>query len=102
MVVKLITFAHAREGGRVWEEKLSQLDAPPSQILIGMEATSRYGENLYHELEQRAFVQHLVVNDQLKYICQIEQSRHRSPINFLVNLVAGLSAYCHQPNPNSR
>jgi len=29
-----------------------------------MEATSRYVENLYHELEQRAFALHLVVNDQ--------------------------------------
>jgi hypothetical protein len=36
--------------------------------------------------------------DQLKNICQIEHSRHRSPINFLVNLMAGLIAYCHQPN----
>ena len=31
------------------------------------------------------------VNDQLKNICQIEHSRHRSPFNFLVNLVSGLS-----------
>src|SRR5256714_5114234 len=46
--------------GRVWEEKLSQLDAPPSQILIGMEATSRYGENLYHELVQRGYVLRLL------------------------------------------
>lgn len=35
--------------------------------------------------------------DQLKNISQIEHSRHRSPINFLVNLVCGLIAYCHQP-----
>ncbi|GAC1448236.1 MAG: hypothetical protein PVSMB4_05020 [Ktedonobacterales bacterium] len=35
--------------------------------------------------------------DQLKSICQIEHSRHRSPVNFLVNLVAGLAAYCRQP-----
>ena len=27
----------------------------------------------------------------------IEHSRHRGPINFLVNLIAGLIAYCHQP-----
>jgi hypothetical protein len=36
------------------------------------------------------------INDQLKNISQIEHSRHRSPTNFLVNLVAGLIAYCHQ------
>ena len=35
--------------------------------------------------------------DQLKNISQIEHSRHRSPINFLVNVVCGLIAYCHQP-----
>src|SRR5262245_51882592 len=32
------------------------------------------------------------VNAQLKNICQIEHSRHRSVTNFLVNLMAGLSA----------
>jgi hypothetical protein len=32
-----------------------------------------------------------------KNVCQIEHSRHRSPVNFLVNLRAGLVAYCHQP-----
>ena len=37
------------------------------------------------------------INDQLKNISQIEHSRHRSVINFLVNLVAGLIAYIHQP-----
>jgi hypothetical protein len=34
--------------------------------------------------------------DQLKNISQIEHSRHRSPVNFLVNLVSGLVAYTHQ------
>ena len=43
VVVKAIPFANAREGWQAWEEKLSRLDAAPSQILIGMEATSRYG-----------------------------------------------------------
>ena len=33
------------------------------------------------------------VNDQLKNISQIEHSRHRSPFNFFVNLIAGLVAY---------
>jgi hypothetical protein len=47
VVVKPVSFANAREGWQLWEEKLSRLDAMPSQILIGMEATSRYGENLY-------------------------------------------------------
>lgn len=37
------------------------------------------------------------INDQLKNISQIEHSRHRSPTNFLINLVCGLIAYCLQP-----
>ena len=35
------------------------------------------------------------VNDQLKNICQINHTRHRSPINFLANLFSGLIAYTH-------
>jgi len=50
-------------------------------------------------LRKRAIIE--TINDQLKNICQIEHSRHRSPINFLVNLVAGLIAYCHQPKKPS-
>lgn len=41
------------------------------------------------------------INDQLKNISQIEHTRHRSPTNFLVNLVCGLIAYCHQPKKPS-
>src|SRR5947207_12272435 len=55
VVVKPITFANAKEGWQVLLEKLAQLDAAPGQILIGMEATSRYGENLYQELERRGY-----------------------------------------------
>jgi transposase len=55
-----VPFANAREGWQIWEEKLSQLDAPADQILIGMEATSCYHENLYHELEQRGYILRLL------------------------------------------
>ena len=50
-------------------------------------------------LRKRAIIE--TINDQLKNICQIEHTRHRSPVNFLVNLVAGLIAYCHQPKKPS-
>lgn len=46
-------------------------------------------------LRKRAVIES--VNDQLKNISQIEHSRHRSPFNFAVNLVAGLIAYSLQP-----
>jgi hypothetical protein len=41
------------------------------------------------------------VNGFLKNICQVEHSRHRSIINFLVNIVAGLSAYSFLPHKPS-
>ena len=44
---------------------------------------------------KRSIVETII--DQLKNISQIEHSRHRSPLNFLVNVVCGLIAYCHQP-----
>jgi hypothetical protein len=43
---------------------------------------------------QRSIIE--TINDQLKNISQIEHSRHRSVNNFVVNLFAGLIAYCHQ------
>jgi hypothetical protein len=46
-------------------------------------------------LRKRALIE--TINDQLKNISQIEHTRHRSPINFVVNVLAGLIAYCHQP-----
>ena len=33
------------------------------------------------------------VNDELKNICQIEHTRHRSFTNFITNMIAGLLAY---------
>lgn len=50
-------------------------------------------------LRKRAIVETII--DQLKNISQIEHSRHRSPINFLVNLLCGLIAYCHRPRKPS-
>lgn len=41
------------------------------------------------------------VNDQLKNVSQIAHTRHRSPANFMVNLLAGLIAYTWQPNKPS-
>lgn len=50
-------------------------------------------------LRKRAIIETII--DQLKNISQIEHSRHRSPMNFLVNLVCGLIAYCRQPKKPS-
>jgi hypothetical protein len=45
----------------------------------------------YLMLRKRALIE--TVNDQLKNICQIEHTRHRSSANFCVNVVAALIAY---------
>lgn len=50
-------------------------------------------------LRRRAIIE--TIHDQLKNISQIEHSRHRSVTNFLVNLFAGLLAYCFQPKKPS-
>ena len=41
------------------------------------------------------------VNDELKNICQIEHTRHRSFTNFITNLIAGLLAYSFLPKKPS-
>jgi len=45
-------------------------------------------------LRQRRLVE--TVTDQRKHICQLEHTRHRSLTNFVVNLLAALSAYTSQ------
>jgi hypothetical protein len=42
-------------------------------------------------LRKRSVIE--TINDELKNICDIEHSRHRSTANFLINLFAGLAAY---------
>ncbi|TLX75629.1 IS982 family transposase [Labilibacter sediminis] len=50
-------------------------------------------------LTKRAIIE--TVNDELKNICQIEHTRHRSFGNFLSNLIAGLVAYHYLPKKPS-
>ena len=50
-------------------------------------------------LRKRSLIE--TVNDTLKNVCQIEHSRHRSPINFLAHLIAGLIAYARLPKKPS-
>ncbi len=47
-------------------------------------------------LKRRALIE--TVFHELKNLCQIEHSRHRSPLNFAVNLLAGIIAYCLMPH----
>ena len=50
-------------------------------------------------LRKRSIIE--TVNDELKNICQVEHSRHRSVANFLTNLIAGVIAYHFLPKKPS-
>ena len=46
-------------------------------------------------LRKRSVIE--TINDELKNMCQIEHTRHRSTINFFTNLLSGLAAYTFFP-----
>lgn len=81
------------------------ISAPLAKLLFeqGLQLISRLRKNMKNHLmhfsdklllRKRVIIESII--DQLKNISQIEHSRHRSPINFVVHLIAGLVAYSHQ------
>jgi len=81
------------------------ISASLTQVLFeqGLHLMTRLRKNMKNQLmhlsdklllRKRAIIESII--DQLKNISQIEHSRHRSPTNFVVHLIAGLLAYCHQ------
>lgn len=81
------------------------ISAPLTHLLFeqGLQLITRLRKNMKDHLmhlsdklllRKRAIIESII--DQLKNISQIEHSRHRSPINFVVHLIAGLIAYSHQ------
>lgn len=50
-------------------------------------------------LRKRSLIE--TVNDQLKNVCQIEHTRHRSPASFMIHLLAALIGYARQPKKPS-
>lgn len=44
-------------------------------------------------LRKRSLIE--TVNDELKNMCDIEHSRHRSPVNFFINLISGIVRYTY-------
>ena len=96
--------------GKLFGDKgyLSQPLAQQLLVTQGLQLITKLRKKMHNRLldwsdklllRKRAIIE--TITDQLKNICQIEHSRHRSPINFLVNLIAGLIAYCHQPKKPS-
>ncbi len=70
----------------------------------GLKLITRYRNNMNNRLvplldrillRKRAIIES--VNDQLKNICQVQHTRHRSIPNFMVNLLGGLIAYTYHP-----
>lgn len=81
------------------------ISAPLAQLLFeqGLQLITKLRKNMKDHLmhlsdklllRKRAIIEAII--DQLKNISQIEHSRHRSPVNFVVHLLAGLIAYSHQ------
>ena len=81
------------------------ISAPLTHLLFehGLQLITRLRKNMNNHLmhlsdklvlRKRAIIESII--DQLKNISQIEHSRHRSPTNFVVHLIAGLLAYSHQ------
>lgn len=67
-----------------------EIQTPHGPVVIGFDKLL---------LRKRSLIE--TINDQLKNICQIEHTRHRSPTHFLVHLLAGLIAYARQPKKPS-
>src|SRR6266705_1815185 len=78
MVVKPITFANSKDGWRKLLEHLGQLEASPDQIAIGIEATSRYHENLYEELRRRGYQMRLLHPGQTHHFHQQQGLRAKT------------------------
>ena len=95
--------------GKVFGDKVYLSKALRDQLrLQGIELITGIKANMKNQLmrmsdklllRKRAIIETII--DQLKNISQIEHTRHRSPVNFMVHLVAGLIAYCFQPSKPS-
>lgn len=89
--------------GYISQKLVAQLLESYNVHLVTFARRNMQGRLLHQQdvlmLRKRAIME--TIHDQLKNICQIEHSRHRSPLNFVVNLFAGLIAYCLQPKKPS-
>jgi transposase len=55
VVVKPTELANTASGFACLQEKIAQLGVAPEQIVVGLEATSRYGENLFQFLQRQGY-----------------------------------------------
>jgi hypothetical protein len=109
-VPRLVRRLFGRLFGCLFGEKgyISQPLAEQLLVTQGMRLITKLRKNMRNQLielsdrlllRKRALIETII--DQLKNVCQVEHSRRRSLFNFLVHLLAGLAAYCHQPKKPS-
>ena len=107
--VKLLPKLTKRLFGKLFGDK-GYLSQPMFEQLLqhGVQLITRLKSNMKNRLmslsdklllRKRAIIES--ITDQLKNVSQIEHTRHRSPLNFCVNLICGLIAYSHQPKKPS-
>lgn len=80
--------------GYISKEMFENLFAQGIQLITKLRAKMK--NKLMHVvdkiiLRKRGMIDSVI--GQLKYACQIEHSRHRSPINFVVNILGALASY---------
>src|SRR5216684_3239929 len=55
VVVKPTDLANAASGFAYLQERIARLGVAPEQVVVGLEATSRYGENLFQFLQRQGY-----------------------------------------------
>lgn len=109
-VVLMLLGVYVRHDGKLFGDKGYLSHAVFRHVLreLGVLLITQHNRNVVNQLvpladtlllRKRAIIE--IILDQFKNISQLEHTFHRSPVNFVVNLFAGLVAYCHQPKKPS-
>ena len=88
--------------GYISKELFETLFVDGIQLITGIRNNMKNQLMTMHDkimLRKRSIIE--TINDELKNICQIEHSRHRSFANFITNLISGLLAYAFLPKKPS-
>jgi hypothetical protein len=84
--------------GYIGQKLFEQLFIDGIQLITGLKRNMKNSLMTVTDkilLRKRSIIE--TINDELKNICQVEHSRHRSFSNFLSNLISGLIAYSFLP-----
>jgi len=84
--------------GYIGQKLFEQLFIDGIQLITGLKRNMKNSLMSISDkilLRKRSIIE--TINDELKNICQVEHSRHRSFSNFLSNLISGLIAYSFLP-----